>query len=89
MPADGLDPAVLRLIDAVCRNAGVPVAVCGELAADETAVPLLTALGVHELSVTPAAVPLVKEAVRASGTETAAWALELPDAAAVRRRLSG
>jgi phosphocarrier protein FPr len=88
VPADGLDPAVLRLIDAVCRNAGVPVAVCGELAADETAVPLLTALGVREMSVTPAAVPLVKEAVRASGTESAAWALQLPDAAAVRRRLS-
>ncbi|WP_433362170.1 phosphoenolpyruvate--protein phosphotransferase [Actinoplanes sp. CA-142083] len=89
VPADGLDPAVLRLIDAVCRNAGVPVAVCGELATDETAVPLLTALGVHELSVTPTAVPLVKEAVRASGTGSAAWAFELPDAAAVRRRLNG
>jgi phosphoenolpyruvate-protein phosphotransferase/dihydroxyacetone kinase phosphotransfer subunit len=83
--ADGLDPAVLRLIDAVCRNSGVPVAVCGELAADEAAVPLLTALGVRELSVTPPAVPLVKEAVRAAGGGSAGWALDLPDAAAVRR----
>ncbi|MFC7272690.1 phosphoenolpyruvate--protein phosphotransferase [Paractinoplanes rhizophilus] len=89
VPADGLDPAVLRLIDAVCRNAGVPVAICGELAADEAAVPLLTALGVRELSVAPAAVPLVKEAVRVSGTGSADWALGLPDASAVRRRLSG
>lgn len=85
VPADGLDPAVLRLIDAVCRNSGVPVAVCGELAADEAAVPLLTALGVRELSVTPPAVPLVKEAVRAAGGGSAGWALDLPDAAAVRR----
>src|SRR4051794_10970598 len=44
--ADGLDPGVLRLIDVVCRGAGgrVAVAVCGELAADETAVPLLLGL---------------------------------------------
>lgn len=89
VPADALDPAVLRLIDRVCRGAGVPVTVCGELAADEAAVPVLTALGVQELSVTPPAVPLVKEAVRAavSGGDGAAWALDLPDAAAVRRRL--
>ena len=88
VPADALDPAVLRLIDRVCHDAGVPVTVCGELAADEAAVPVLTALGVQELSVTPPAVPLVKEAVRASvGGGGAAWALDLPDAAAVRRRL--
>jgi phosphoenolpyruvate-protein phosphotransferase/dihydroxyacetone kinase phosphotransfer subunit len=87
VPADALDPAVLRLIDTVCRDAGVPVAVCGELAADEVAVPVLTALGVRELSVSPPAVPLVKEAVRAAGGESATWALDLPDGAAVRRRL--
>ncbi|MFF5290363.1 phosphoenolpyruvate--protein phosphotransferase [Paractinoplanes globisporus] len=89
VPADGLDPAVLRLIDQVCRSVGVPVAVCGELASDEVAVPLLTALGVRELSVTPSAVPTVKEAVRAAGGESVAWMLELPDAAAVRRGLEG
>src|SRR4029450_11144495 len=37
--ADGLDPGVLRLIDAVCRGAAgrAPVGLCGELAADEAA----------------------------------------------------
>jgi phosphocarrier protein FPr len=40
------------------------VAVCGELAAEECAVPLLLGLGVRELSVHPAAVPTIKEAVR-------------------------
>ena len=44
------------------------VAVCGELAADERAAPLLVALGVRELSVAPAAVPGVKEAVRRIAT---------------------
>nr|WP_296067266.1 phosphoenolpyruvate--protein phosphotransferase [uncultured Actinoplanes sp.] len=86
--ADGLDPGVLRLIDAVCRGAGerVLVAVCGELAADETAIALLTSLGVRELSVAPPLVPATKEVVRATTLDMsgAAAALELPDAAAVR-----
>ena len=44
------------------------VAVCGELAADERAVPLLVGLGVRELSVAPSSVPGVKEAVRRIAT---------------------
>lgn len=88
--ADGLDPGVLRLIDAVCRGAGdrVPVSVCGELAADEAAVPLLVGLGVRELSVAPPLVPAVKEAVRATdrarAAVVAARALDSPGPAAVR-----
>ncbi|GAA3342359.1 phosphoenolpyruvate--protein phosphotransferase [Amorphoplanes nipponensis] len=91
--ADGLDPGVLRLIDAACRGAGerVTVAVCGELAGDEAAAPLLTGLGVRELSVTPPAVPAIKEAVRATDRAAAAdlarAALGRPDAAAVRALL--
>jgi phosphocarrier protein FPr len=81
---------VLRLIDAVARGSGarVRVAVCGELAGDETAVPLLAGLGVRELSVAPRTIPAIKEVVRATdltgATATARAALELPDAAAVR-----
>ncbi|MFF5084367.1 phosphoenolpyruvate--protein phosphotransferase [Actinoplanes sp. NPDC000266] len=64
----GLDPAVALLIDGLCRAAAdrVPVAVCGELAADERAVPRLLASGVRQLSVAPALIPLVKQAVRAT-----------------------
>jgi phosphocarrier protein FPr len=40
------------------------VAVCGELASDVAAVPILLGLGVRELSVAPPAVPRVKAAVR-------------------------
>ena len=90
--ADGLDPGVLRLIDAVCRGVGVPVAVCGEVAADEAAVPLLAGLGVRELSVAPRAVPVVKEAVRSTvardAVGAAARALAAPDDAAVHRLLA-
>ena len=63
--ADGLDPGVLRLIAALCNDAGpVPVSVCGELAADPLAVPVLLGLGVRSLSVVPPAVALVKQRVR-------------------------
>jgi len=63
--ADGLDPGVLRLIGALCDDAGsVPVSVCGELAADPVAVPVLLGLGVRSLSVVPPAVALVKQRVR-------------------------
>jgi phosphoenolpyruvate-protein phosphotransferase/dihydroxyacetone kinase phosphotransfer subunit len=64
--SDALDPGVLLLIDHVCRAARgrVDVAVCGEAASDELAVPVLVGLGVRELSVSPSAVPRVKAAVR-------------------------
>jgi multiphosphoryl transfer protein len=91
---DPLDPGVLRLIDAVCAAAGdhTLVAVCGELAADEQAAALLLGLGVRELSVTPRAVPRVKQAVRAvdlaEARTLAAAALTAESAAAVRALLS-
>ncbi|WP_433506911.1 phosphoenolpyruvate--protein phosphotransferase [Pseudonocardia halophobica] len=91
--ADPLSPAVLRLVDATCRGAGTAmVAVCGELAADPVAAPLLVGLGVRELSVAPPAVALVKQAVReADAGEVAALAaraLDAPDPAAVRALLT-
>jgi multiphosphoryl transfer protein len=90
---DPFDPGVLRLIDAVCQGAGAaPVAVCGEMAADERAAALLVGLGVRELSVTPAAIPPIKQAVRALNSEDAAGlgalALHAESAAAVRELLS-
>ena len=88
--ADALDPGVLALIAATVRGAGddVLVAVCGELAGDEAAVPILIGLGVRELSVAPGAAATVKEAVRAvdleSARDLAAAALACTDAGAVR-----
>jgi phosphoenolpyruvate-protein phosphotransferase/dihydroxyacetone kinase phosphotransfer subunit len=89
--SDALDPAVLSLIQQVCANAAgrVPVAVCGEAAADEVAIPILLGLGVRELSVSPPAVPWVKALVRtldlARCASLAAAAMDLDDAPAVRR----
>ncbi|GAA4782691.1 phosphoenolpyruvate--protein phosphotransferase [Actinomycetospora chlora] len=91
--ADALDPGVLALIAATVEGAGddVLVAVCGEVAGDEQAVALLVGLGVRELSVAPAAVGVVKQAVRdvdrARARDLAAAARRCPDAAAVRELL--
>ena len=65
--ADGLHPAVLRLIDMLVRAAhqhGRWVGVCGEIAGETVAVPILIGLDVDELSVSPNRVPEVKEVVR-------------------------
>ncbi len=63
-------PAVLKMIketvDAGHRH-GIWVGLCGEMAADPVLVPLLLGLGIDELSVSPAAVPMVKDAVRTVG----------------------
>jgi phosphocarrier protein FPr len=90
--ADPLDPAVLRLIAEVGRAAAaseVPVAVCGEMAADGTAIPLLLGLSVTELSVSAQAVPAVKAVVRRLDTRAcgvlADNALQASSAEEVRR----
>jgi len=64
---DGLAPAVLRLVDQTVRAArqhGRRAAVCGGIASDPQAVPLLVGLGVHELSVAVPSIPAVKAQIR-------------------------
>ena len=65
--ADALHPAVLRLIASVIEAAhanGNWVGLCGELAGDPVAAPVLLGLGLDEWSMNPPAIPLVKERVR-------------------------
>ncbi|WP_426011012.1 phosphoenolpyruvate--protein phosphotransferase [Caulobacter sp. DWR2-3-1b2] len=64
---DALHPAVLRMIAQTCAGAAKHhcwVGVCGGLASDLVAVPVLLGLGVTELSATAATVPEVKALVR-------------------------
>jgi phosphocarrier protein FPr len=89
--ADGLHPAVLQLIDITVRAAhahGKWVGICGELAADPAAVPLLVGLGVDELSVSARSIAEVKAGVRElTLAQAQAWAqqaLTLGTAAEVR-----
>ncbi|MBT5312298.1 MAG: phosphoenolpyruvate--protein phosphotransferase [Verrucomicrobia bacterium] len=56
-------PGILRLIKATVdagQAHGIWTGICGEMAGDLAAVPLLLGLGVSELSVTPSMVPRVK-----------------------------
>lgn len=65
--ADGLHPAVLRLIKQTVdasHAAGKWTGVCGELGSDPQAVPILVGLGVDELSVSVPNVPSVKAQIR-------------------------
>lgn len=65
--ADGLHPSVLMLINHTVQMAhahGKWVGVCGELAGDEKAVPILLGLGVDELSMSMSSIALVKQQVR-------------------------
>ena len=89
--ADGLHPAVLRLIGMTVEAAhahGKWVGVCGELSADALAVPMLVGLGVDELSVSARSIALVKARVReldfAACQQLAKQALMLPGAHEVR-----
>jgi phosphocarrier protein FPr/phosphocarrier protein len=88
---DGLHPAVLRLIamtvEAADRHARL-VAVCGGLASEPAAVPVLIGLGVRELSVVPTSVPQLKSLIRTLTMDAcralAQRALALDTAEAVR-----
>jgi phosphocarrier protein FPr/phosphocarrier protein len=71
---DALHPAVLRLIAATVaggRHHDRWTGVCGGMAADPLAVPILIGLGVTELSVPPAMVAEIKECVRRTSRSSA------------------
>lgn len=87
-------PAVLRLIRQTVeagKEAGIWVGMCGEMAGDPLATPLLVAMGLDELSMSAPALPRVKERVRALTLPAAqrllAEALALPGSADIRALL--
>lgn len=88
---DALHPAVLKLVDLTVKGAdkhGKWVGLCGALAGDPVAVPVLVGLGIHELSVSVPAVASTKARVRslslAECRQTAAEALRAADGDEVR-----
>jgi phosphocarrier protein FPr len=88
---DGLNPSVLELIAMAVKGAhahGRWVGVCGGMASDPQAVPILIGLGVDELSVSVPAIPAIKAQIRTLGLagcrKLADTALSLDTAADVR-----
>jgi len=64
-----LHPAVLqqlRIVRDAADRAGIPVSLCGEMAADPRYTWVLVGLGLRELSMHPSAIPVVKNIVRQS-----------------------
>lgn len=88
---DGLSPAVLRLIKLTVEAAhahGRWVGVCGGIAGEPQAIPILVGLGVDELSVGLPLIPAVKARIREYSLEQcqelARQALEMEEASEVR-----
>jgi len=93
--ASPFHPAVLKLIDSTIQKAhekGRWVGLCGEMAGDPVAVPLLLGMGLDEFSMSPSAIPAVKELIRRQDTnsckEIATEALSQPSIKAVKELLA-
>ena len=59
-----LHPAILRIIRNVVQTAhqaGIPVAICGEMAAEPAYALILLGMGLDEFSMTPVSIPKVKK----------------------------
>jgi len=81
------DPAVLKLIEMAVRAArrrGIPANVCGQMSSSTTYTMLLIGLGLRQLSVTPSAIPEIKQVCRSVSIEqceaVAAHAMTLENA---------
>lgn len=92
---DPMNPAILNLISITAkaaRDRGVPVAVCGEIAADPLWTPLLIGMGIVELSMNASSIPLIKRSIRLIRHEdclrAARRALKAGSSAEVRRIMS-
>ncbi len=92
--AHALDPAILRLIAQVIKEghkAGIWIGMCGEMAGDERAIPLLLGMGLDEFSMAPALIPHAKAVIRTCNTQAcmqlAAQALEMADYSEVKALL--
>lgn len=67
-----LHPAILRSLKFIvdsARKYEVPVSLCGEMAGDPLALIVLLGLGLHELSMNPYSIPLIKRLVRSLSAE--------------------
>lgn len=87
-----LDPAVLRLLREVsgaARNAGITLAMCGEMAGDPLYAAILLGMGFQHLSMNVASIPWVKKVIRSvrmqDAVELATLVMQQPTAADARR----
>ena len=89
-----LDPAVLSVLAGAFEQAGAagrPVGVCGEMAGDPLQSLVLAGLGARELSMSPTAIPRIKQVLRAAdlghAREAVLRAMRLSSAAEIEAHL--
>lgn len=90
------DPSIIRLVQNVTNAANdnnIPVTVCGQMSSDPKFLPLLVGMGIRQLSVTPHAIPELKEVIRSitieQAEEIASYAASLEVARDVENFLRG
>jgi phosphotransferase system enzyme I (PtsI) len=93
---DSLHPAVIRSVKAIIdagHSEGIRVGMCGELAGNELAVPLLFGMGLDEFSMSPSQAPEAKYILRSlqarDAEELAKQALEADSLSGVLEALQG
>ena len=72
-------PSLIRMLFEVVQAAsrqGIEISLCGEMAGDPLCIPLLLGLGITDLSMNPANIPIVKSLIRAMSMEDARRDLE-------------
>jgi phosphotransferase system enzyme I (PtsI) len=101
IPAEAVVPShrlmlragLIRQVAAAAARCGKTAAVCGEIAGDPVAIPVLAGLGVSSFSLNASGIPRVKETLRRLDAAAAAgWAEDLlrcGTAGEVRRRAAG
>lgn len=85
-----LNPSILRMVKMVidaAKHEGKWVGMCGEMAGDQTAVPLLLGLGLHEFSMSASSILSTRELIHAldytKWSELAEQAIKLSDSATI------
>lgn len=89
------DPAILRLIDRTIRAAGaksIPVNLCGQMSSSPLYTMLLVGMGLRNFSVSPKALPEIKQLIRSvtleECKEIARYVMTLDNARAIKRFLT-
>ena len=87
-------PAVVKMLDRIIsggKESNARISMCGEMAADTLAIPLLVGLGLDSLSVSASAIPHIKKIIRSLNYEDtkklAKECLEFPTEKLIKERL--